>query len=86
MAEPSSTDSTPTVVILHGLTGGSNESYVRNAIAQLIKSREEGGASVRCVVVNFRGCAQTPLTSPQLYSACKITDLESALLLSLIHI
>ena len=81
MAEPSSTDSTPTVVILHGLTGGSNESYVRNAIAQLIKSREEGGAGVRCVVVNFRGCAQTPLTSPQLYSACKVTDLESALLL-----
>lgn len=36
---------------------------------------------MRCVVVNFRGCANTPLTSAQLYSACKTTDFSSALLL-----
>lgn len=81
MSEPSESDATPTVVILHGLSGGSSETYVMNAVAQLTKSREEGGEGVRCVVVNFRGCAKTMLTSAQLYSACKVTDLESALLL-----
>ena len=81
MSKPSESDTTPTVVILHGLSGGSSETYVMNAVVQLTKSREEGGEGVRCVVVNFRGCAKTMLTSAQLYSACKVTDLESALLL-----
>ena len=81
LAEPTEEEAVPTVVILHGLTGGSYESYVRNTVAKMVKPKEEGGAGMRCVVVNFRGCAHTPVTSPQLYSACKTTDLECAMLL-----
>jgi len=81
LANPAPDDTRPTVVILHGLTGGSYESYVRNCVAKLSKPKEEGGYDMRCVVVNFRGCANTPLTSAQLYSACKTTDFSSALLL-----
>lgn len=81
MSEPSESDTTPTMVVLHGLTGGSNETYVRNSVVELSKSREEGGLGFRCVVINYRGCSETMLTSTQLYSAAKVTDLESALLL-----
>ncbi|KAI3627483.1 hypothetical protein GLX27_000850 [Malassezia furfur] len=71
----------PTVVVLHGLTGGSYESYVRNCVAPLAKSKQDGGYGYRCVVINARGCANTPVTSPQLYSASKTADVASALLL-----
>ncbi|WFC94084.1 hypothetical protein MBRA1_000714 [Malassezia brasiliensis] len=69
----------PTVVVLHGLTGGSYESYVRNCVAPLAKSKQDDGYGYRCVVINAR--ANTPVTSPQLYSASKTADVASALLL-----
>lgn len=71
----------PTVVCLHGLTGGSHESYVRNCFAHLTKPKDQGGLGYRAIVVNFRGCANVPVTSPQLYSALKLADIRSALLL-----
>lgn len=74
-------DGLPTVVCLHGLTGGSHESYVRNCFTHLTKPTDEGGLGYRGIVVNFRGCANVPVTSPQLYSALKIADIRSALLL-----
>ena len=74
-------DGLPTVVCLHGLTGGSHESYVRNCFHHLTKPTSEGGLGYRAIVVNFRGCANVPVTSPQLYSALKIADIRSALLL-----
>ncbi|CAO1623650.1 unnamed protein product [Sympodiomycopsis kandeliae] len=63
-----------TVVLNHGLTGGSHESYVRHVIPPLIASGH------RCVVINFRGCGQTPVTSGQMYSAAKTDDLRSGIL------
>ncbi|WFD07662.1 hypothetical protein MVES1_003031 [Malassezia vespertilionis] len=82
LAEPvQASEDVPTVVILHGLTGGSHESYVRNCVAHFVRPKDQGGCGFRCVVVNSRGCADTPVTSPQLYSAANISDLESALLL-----
>ncbi|GAC72064.1 alpha/beta hydrolase [Moesziomyces antarcticus T-34] len=74
-------DGLPTVVCLHGLTGGSHESYVRNVFSHLTKPKSQGGLGYRGIVVNFRGCANVPVTSPQLYSALKIADVRSALLL-----
>ncbi|ORX78855.1 AB-hydrolase YheT [Basidiobolus meristosporus CBS 931.73] len=68
-------DDTPTVVILHGLTGGSHESYVR----QVVESMTQGPGQFRTVVVNFRGCADTQLTSTQLYSGAYTDDLRIAL-------
>ncbi|KAH9034309.1 AB-hydrolase YheT [Lactarius hengduanensis] len=71
---------TPVVVALHGLTGGSHEAYVRNIIAPAVAPVEEGGLGYRAVVVNFRGCAGVPLTSPQLYGFSHTDDLRQAIL------
>jgi predicted alpha/beta-fold hydrolase len=43
---------TPTLVICHGLTGGSHESYVRNVLAWAVKPVKQGGLGARGVVVN----------------------------------
>jgi len=71
-------DDAPIVVVLHGLTGGSHESYVRAVLAQAVRPKEEGGLGYRGVVVNFRGCAGIPLTSGQFYSAGYTDDLRRA--------
>ncbi|EIN07419.1 AB-hydrolase YheT [Punctularia strigosozonata HHB-11173 SS5] len=73
-------EDTPTVVVLHGLTGGSHESYVRAILAPACTPVSDRGLGYRAVVINFRGCAGTPLTSPQLYSAAHTDDLRQALL------
>ncbi|WVF65970.1 hypothetical protein IAT40_000708 [Kwoniella sp. CBS 6097] len=70
---------TPTVVVCHGLTGGSHESYVRNILAWVTKPKSAGGMGARGAVVNFRGCAGVPISSPQMYSAGTTMDLASAL-------
>ncbi|WVR06945.1 hypothetical protein IAU60_003981 [Kwoniella sp. DSM 27419] len=70
----------PVIMINHGLTGGSHESYVRNIVLALTKPLTAGGLGGRAVVVNFRGCASTPLTSPHLYSTGSTIDLHTAIL------
>ncbi|KAI8908328.1 Alpha/Beta hydrolase protein [Gorgonomyces haynaldii] len=50
------------VLILHGLTGGSHETYVQDLILEL----QDMG--LNSVVMNFRGCADTEVVTPQLYS------------------
>lgn len=62
----------PIIVILSGLTGGSYEAYIKDLISQL--SRHPYG--YRCVVMNFRGCASTPLVTPKLYSGYCTADLD----------
>ncbi|CAD6885306.1 unnamed protein product [Tilletia laevis] len=73
-------DETPTLIVTHGLTGGSSESYVRAVLYPLCSPKAEGGKGYRAVVINSRGCAHTPVTSPQLYSASKTADVRCALL------
>ncbi|KAI8826648.1 Alpha/Beta hydrolase protein [Fimicolochytrium jonesii] len=63
---------TPIVVVLHGLTGGSHESYVQDVV------HEVGGRGYRSVVCNFRGCADTELTSAQLYCGAYTDDARLA--------
>jgi hypothetical protein len=48
------------LVILHGLTGGSQESYVRSLGDYAVRRGD-----VRVVVMNNRGCAGSTLASPQ---------------------
>lgn len=80
----------PTVVVLHGLTGNSQESYVRNVLAWVVKPVSEGGLGGRGVVVNVSGYTQAPLTTqsrgcggdvpvttPQLYSAAASCDIHN---------
>ena len=52
-------DNTPILVVLHGLTGGSYESYVRAVLAKTCGRVDEGGLGYRGVVMNFRGCEFT---------------------------
>lgn len=79
-SQPHIKKDTPVVVVLHGLTGGSHESYVRAILAPACAPPEQGGLGYRAVVVNFRGCAGVPLTTPQLYSAGHTDDIRTALL------
>lgn len=59
-----SDDSRPMLVVLHGLSGGSHEIYLRHAIAPLVDSGEW-----EICVVNSRGCAMSPITTGLLYNA-----------------
>ena len=52
-------DDTPIVVVQHGLTGGSYESYVRSILSGACAPKSKGGLGFRGIVVNFRGC-KTP--------------------------
>lgn len=64
--------SSPVLILLPGLTGGSHDSYVAFA-AQ--RARECG---IRAVVFNSRGTADSPVTSPQFYSASYTGDMRCA--------
>ncbi|KXN82096.1 hypothetical protein AN958_03254 [Leucoagaricus sp. SymC.cos] len=73
-------DDTPIIVVQHGLTGGSYESYVRAILNRATLPKEKGGLGYRAVVINFRGCAGVPVTSPRFYSAGHTDDTRNALL------
>jgi hypothetical protein len=53
---PDLSSDTPIVVVQHGLTGGSYESYVRAILAAACSPKSKGGLGYRGVVINFRGC------------------------------
>lgn len=63
-------DNRPIVVISHGLSGGSRETYVQDTVKHLTGEQYK----FRTVVVNFRGCAGVKLTTPSLYNAGLTTD------------
>eukprot|EP00246_Nothoceros_aenigmaticus_P001554 TRINITY_DN12047_c0_g1_i1.p1 TRINITY_DN12047_c0_g1~~TRINITY_DN12047_c0_g1_i1.p1 ORF type:complete len:404 (+),score=36.01 TRINITY_DN12047_c0_g1_i1:256-1467(+) len=67
-------ESAPVAVLLPGLTGGSGDSYVRHMILRL---RLRGW---RPAVFNSRGCGDSPVTSPQFYSASYTEDLRQVVL------
>ncbi|KAI4326781.1 hypothetical protein L6164_019317 [Bauhinia variegata] len=60
----------PVLILLPGLTGGSQDSYVRH---MLIRARSKGW---RVVVFNSRGCGDSPVTTPQFYSASFLGDMH----------
>ena len=64
----------PIVAFVPGLTGSSKAPYVLSAIDLLRRTFRR----VRCVVVNYRGCAGTPLRTPRLYCAADTGDLSAA--------
>ncbi|KAG6039878.1 hypothetical protein E4U41_001878 [Claviceps citrina] len=70
-ANIASDDSKPMLVVLHGLSGGSHEIYLRHTITPLLG---DGGWEV--CVVNSRGCAMSKLTSGVLYNARATWDLR----------
>ncbi|ETI23039.1 hypothetical protein G647_04835 [Cladophialophora carrionii CBS 160.54] len=66
-----SLDSKPMVVMLHGLSGGSHELYLRHALAPLAG---DGGWEA-CVVIS-RGCSGTKITTSVLYNARATWDVK----------
>ncbi len=62
----------PVLVVLHGLTGGSHEAYVRRLVDWA--HRQYGW---RAAVINYRGCNGVPLTTPQSYSAGWTDDVRA---------
>jgi predicted alpha/beta-fold hydrolase len=71
-AKIGSDDSRPMLFVLHGLSGGSHEIYLRHAIAPLVM---DGGNWDVCVV-NARGCANSKVTSGVLFNARATWDLR----------
>lgn len=66
-----SDDMKPMAIVLHGLSGGSNEVYLQHVIAPLIS---EGRWEV--CVVNSRGCAGSKMSSGVLYNARSTWDMR----------
>ncbi|MCJ1400655.1 hypothetical protein MMC11_003863 [Xylographa trunciseda] len=64
------TDDTPMVVVLHGLSGGSHESYLRAVLQPLV------AAGWAACVVNARGCAMSAITTGVLYNARATWDVR----------
>ncbi|KAL2329283.1 hypothetical protein Fmac_022710 [Flemingia macrophylla] len=60
----------PLIILLPGLTGGSDDAYVRH---MLVRARSNGW---RVVVFNSRGCGDSPVTTPQFYSASFLGDMR----------
>ncbi|KAJ1550686.1 hypothetical protein HK096_005586, partial [Nowakowskiella sp. JEL0078] len=78
-------DSTPCIILMHGLTGGSHETYIQDLVESLVHTDHQYFESTnlkvrnyRTVVVNFRGCAGTRLTSPRLYNGAHTDDIGFA--------
>lgn len=67
-----SDDNKPMLVVLHGLSGGSYEIYLRHAIAPLVLN----GGGWDCCVVNGRGCANSEVTTGVLFNARATWDVR----------
>ncbi|KAK3308901.1 Alpha/Beta hydrolase protein [Chaetomium strumarium] len=70
-----SQDSRPMLVVLHGLSGGSHEVYLRHAIAPLVMD----GDDWEVCVVNARGCANSKVTSGVLFNARATWDVRQVI-------
>ncbi|KAJ7839133.1 Alpha/Beta hydrolase protein [Mycena olivaceomarginata] len=73
-------DNSPIIVAVPGLTGGSHEAYLRAILSPASITVKKGGLGYRVVVVNLRGCAGVPVTSPRLYTPGHTDDLRLALI------
>ncbi|KAK9093842.1 hypothetical protein Scep_025311 [Stephania cephalantha] len=61
---------TPVLILMHGLSGGSGDSYVKHMFAE---ARRNGW---RVVAYNGRGGGGSPVTTPQFYSASYTEDIR----------
>ena len=68
-----SNDHPPMLVVLHGLTGGSHEIYLRSVLKPMLEAGWEA------CVVNSRGCAKSKITSGILYNARATWDFRQTI-------
>lgn len=76
-------DDKPLLVCLHGLSGGSYETYLRHVLAPLVAPSAAGakagglsGGEWEALVVNSRGCAGSKITNSMLYNARATWDVR----------
>ncbi|CAK7223907.1 hypothetical protein SCUCBS95973_005338 [Sporothrix curviconia] len=72
-----STDTKPMLLVLHGLSGGSYEVYLRHCLLPLLESDDEPW---EIAVVNSRGCAGSSITSGVLFNARATWDIRQVVL------
>ncbi|KAH9937799.1 AB-hydrolase YheT [Epithele typhae] len=71
------------LLVAHGLTGGSHESYVRAVLARIAQPAlgdAPPSRRFRAVVLNFRGCNGSPVVTPRLYHAGSSDDVRHVVL------
>ena len=79
---PSSINSRPILCMFSGLAGGNDNLYLQSMMNQAInayKNTNGSGQGYKCVVVNFRGAAGVPMTSPKLYWLNTWEDIQEPL-------
>jgi predicted alpha/beta-fold hydrolase len=64
----------PILLILHGLTGGSDNKYIRWMILAASSKLD-----LCCVVAHARGCGRSKLTSPKAFCAANTDDVRASL-------
>ncbi len=67
---PGSSQKRPILALFAGLAGGNDNLYFYSMMRDAIntyKIKEGSCQGYKCVVVNFRGAANVPMTSPKLY-------------------
>jgi predicted alpha/beta-fold hydrolase len=76
-------DDKPLLICLHGLSGGSYETYLRHVLAPLVEPSAAGakagglsGGEWEALVVNSRGCAGSKITNSMLYNARATWDVR----------
>ncbi|GAB7327072.1 hypothetical protein MBLNU13_g10999t1 [Cladosporium sp. NU13] len=76
-------DDKPLLICLHGLSGGSYETYLRHVLAPLVAETPAGakagglsGGEWEALVVNSRGCAGSKITNSMLYNARATWDVR----------
>lgn len=75
-----SQDSRPMLVVLHGLSGGSHELYLRHAIAPLLRPEKISSVRWEACVINARGCAGSKITTNVMFNARATWDLRQTVL------
>jgi predicted alpha/beta-fold hydrolase len=73
-----SDDDKPMLILLHGLSGGSHEIYLRHVLRPLCLEPKDEDKWEACVV-NSRGCSHSKITSGVLYNARSTWDLRQSL-------
>ena len=64
-------DDAPVLILMSGIAGGSHDKYLKHFM------RRAARCGYRCVAFNCRGTANSPLTTPQFYSASFTGDVRA---------
>ncbi|KAL9084730.1 MAG: hypothetical protein Q9159_005085 [Coniocarpon cinnabarinum] len=64
-----SQDTAPMLVVMHGLSGGSHEVYLKECLAPFVLQPKGSAPKWEACVVNARGCAGSAITSGVLFNA-----------------